>query len=757
MTTTPNRRARTTRSLAIAAILAVVATAGTITACARPDGSPKSPAAINIAAAPTSAKKPVTDTFHGVKVTEDYRWLEDAANPDVTKWIQQQNAYTRGVLDSLPNRQAIEARVSGILSAKTIKWGGVSVVNGHTFAMKTEPPKQQPFLVVLDSLDKPESARVLVDPGTIGTAGQTSMDWYAPSPDGSMVAVSLSAGGSESGDVHVFDVKTGKQIDVVIPRVNGGTAGGSLAWAPDGKGFYYTRYPRGEERPKDDMDFYMQVYFHALGTPTAQDRYETGKDLPRIAEIVLDTHSSKTAHNGTVLATVQKGDGGEFIFFLRSPAGQWKQIAQYEDRIVQAVFGPDDALYLISRKNAPRGKVLRMTLDKATLASAKEIIAQGDDTIVSGFGDDAGNIAVGQNTIYLTCQLGGPSEIRAYDHTGKHLPSPVQFGVASMSGLHKHGTDGLLFNQTSYLQPSSWWVYDPASHATTVTGLQTNSPVNFDNYEVTREMAKSKDGTMVPVNIIYKKGLKLDGTSPTLLTAYGGYGVNITPSYRPVTLALLEQGFVWAQANIRGGGEFGESWHLQGNLTKKQNVFDDFAAAADHLVNRGYTSNARLAIEGGSNGGLLVGASLVQNPAKYAAVVAHVGIYDMLRVELSPNGAFNVPEFGTVKDKAQFDALYAYSPYHNVKDGVTYPATLFLTGMNDPRVDAMQSRKMTARLQAAALSIKTSSPAANPILLRTSFDSGHGIGTPLKERIAQAVDAHSFLLWKLGVRYQPAN
>src|SRR5262249_32077632 len=263
--------------------------------------------------------------------------------------------------------------------------------------------------------------------------------------------------------------------------------------------------------------------------------------------------------------------------------------------------------------------------------------------------------------------------------------------------------------------------------------------------EVVREFATSKDGTKVPVSIIMSKGTKRDGSHPALVTGYGGYGVSITPSFSATRRILLDQGFVCAVANIRGGGEFGEPWHLQGNLAKKQNVFDDFAAVLQLLIDRGYTSREKLAIEGGSNGGLLMGAVLTQHPELMKTVVAHVGIYDMLRVELSANGVFNIAEFGTVKNQDQFRALYAYSPYHHVREGLHYPSILFLTGANDPRVDPMQSRKMTARLQAVA-------PSDVPILLRTSANSGHGGGTGLSERIEQTVDVLAFLFDQLAVK-----
>jgi len=693
---------------------------------------------VHAAPPPSAEKLPVADAYHGVTITDDYRWLEDWSKPEVKAWSEAQNAHARGVLDALPSVPAIRARVTEVLSAQSVSYSSLKHNSGKLFAMTKQPPKQQPFLIVMDSAFHPDTARVLVDPNTMDSEGTTSIDWFIPSPDGKLVAVSLSKGGSESGDVHLYDVASAKPTGEVVPRVNGGTAGGSLAWTNDGKGFFYTRYPRAGERPEADMDFYMQVYFHPLGSPTSQDVYETGKDFPRIAEIQLDIDKE----TGAVLATIQKGDGGEFFHVLRAPEGGWTQVSQYSDRIVQAAFAPEKTLFLISRKDAPRGKVLRGSWTKPVTAAAT-VLPEGQDALVSDFWDPS-VMVVTPSRLYLTYQLGGPSEIRVFSHDGADQRDPTQAPVSSVSGMTHLEGDDILFNMVSYVDPAAWYHFDGKTGATNKTALVSTSPVDFSDCEVVREFATSKDGTKVPVNIIRKKGLALDGSHPCMVTGYGGYGVNITPGYSAGDRVLIDQGFVLAEANIRGGGEFGDAWHRQGNLTRKQNVFDDFAAACRHVIDRKYTTSERLAIQGGSNGGLLMGAILTQHPGLAKAVVSHVGIYDMLRVELSANGAFNIPEFGTVKDEDQFKALRAYSPYHNVKEGVQYPSILFLTGANDPRVDPMQSRKMTARLQAAGA----------PALLRTSADSGHGGGTALSEKIEQAVDVDAFLFHHLGIKYQ---
>jgi prolyl oligopeptidase len=694
-----------------------------------------------LAAPPETPKKPVTDTYHGVTVTDDYRWLEDANDKTVQKWSDAQNAHARSVLDKLPGVEQLRERLTKIMAAKSTSHGAFAVRGEKVFALRRQPPKQQPFLVVLPAADKPDAARVLVDPNDLDKKGTTTIDWYVPSWDGKLVAVSLSKGGSEDGDVTIYDVESGKTVDVVVPRVNGGTAGGDLAWAPDDKGFYYTHYPRPGERPPADLDFFQQLYFHALGSPTEKDRYELGKDLPRIAEIKVEAdHAS-----GRVLASVQNGDSGEFLQFVRSPEGKWKQFAEYKDAAVQAAFGPKDDLFVVSRKDAPRGKVLKLSAADPDLGKAAVVVPAGDDTIVTDFYGSTSRHTVlpTAGRLYVTYQLGGPSAFRCFTLDGKSLAAPKQPDVGSVRGLAPAGGEDVLFTASSYTQPATVYQFRAASGETVKLPLTSPPVVDLSDVTVVREFATSKDGTKVPVNILMPKGAKRDGTNPCLTTGYGGYGLNREPGFRPELRVLFDHGFVVAVVNLRGGGEYGEEWHRAGMLTKKQNVFDDFAAALQYLIDRKYTSPDKLAIEGGSNGGLLMGAMLTQHPDLMKCVVSHVGIYDMLRVELSPNGAFNIPEFGSVKDPAQFKALYAYSPYHNVKDGTKYPAVLFLTGANDPRVDPMQSRKMTARLQAAY--------PGGVVLLRTSASSGHGLGTALSERIEETTDVDAFLFDQLGV------
>lgn len=697
---------------------------------------------------PVADREPVTDVYHRVTVTDDYRWLEDWSDDRVKAWSDRQNAYARGYLDALPSRDAIERRLTELLSAPITRYGDLHAVGGRLFAIKTQPPKEQPFLVVMDSAGAPDTARTLVDPANLDAAGTTTIDWYVPSPDGSVVAVSLSSKGTESGDLHFFDVATGERIHEVIERVNGGTAGGSLAWTPDGDAVLYTRYPRTGERPEDEMAFYVHVYRHTLGTDPAEDTYELGHGLPKIAEFELKAHHD----TGRFIATVQDGDGGDFAHFVRQPDGTWHRVSWFKNGIKQAYFGSDGTVYLINRKNAPRGEVL--TLDPATpdASNARLFIAEGEDTVVSNFWSAPSITTIG-DTVLVEYQTGGPSEIRAFNAAGEPIEGPRQLPVSSVGAMipitSADGSRQLLFSNGSFTELTGWYRWDPDAGTTTPTALNTEPPADLSDVTVLREFATSKDGTKVPVNILVPPGVSRSGDNPVVINGYGGYGISLTPYYRTNVADLLEQGVIYCVVNLRGGGEFGSDWHRQGNLTNKQNVFDDFQAAIEHMIDRGYTNPDKVGIIGGSNGGLLMGATFTQRPDLTACVVSYVGIYDMLRVELSANGVFNIPEFGTVTNPDHFRAMHAYSPYHNVRDGVTYPPILFLTGANDPRVDPMQSRKMTARLQA------TGTP--NPVLLRTSMDSGHGGGTALSERIAQTVDVHAFIYDSLGVEYTADN
>jgi prolyl oligopeptidase len=685
--------------------------------------------------APATPVAIVTDAYHGVAVTDPYRWLEKGDDKRVRDWSLAQDDHTRAYLDALAVRKPIYDRLMNLTSEASPSYSRLYPVGDKIFATYNQPPKQQPMIAVLGSDADPATARIIVDPNALNPNGTTAIDWWAPSPDASMVAVSLSDGGSEDGSLHIFDVASAKDIGEVIPRVQYPTGGGSLAWAADSKGFYYTRYP-GPERPAQEQHFYQRIYFHRLGADWEHDVLIAGSDFPKVAEIALDNRQNPRI----VVASVANGDGGEYAHYLIGPHGKVTQVTRFEDKVIAAVAGPDGNLYLVSRKEAPHGKLLRLPLSDPVLMHATEIVPAGEPVL------EGGGVVVTERALYLRQLIGGPSQVVRFDLAGKRLgvlPSPEVASVGQVVPL----SDGtLLYPISSYLRPTYFARFDETSGRSEVSKLAPSSPVKFDDSEVIRVFITSKDGTKVPINIIRKIGTQTDASNPVLLTGYGGFGISLVPRFLGADRRLwLDGGGVFVIANLRGGGEYGEEWHAQGALTRKQNVFDDFIAAAHYVIDQHYATPARLAIIGGSNGGLLMGAAFTQHPELFRAVVSQVGLYDMLRVELDPNGSFNTTEFGSVKDDHQFKALYAYSPYHHVVDGTNYPAIFMATGDNDGRVNPMHSRKMIARLQAAIAS-------GRPVYLSINRRAGHGIGSALSIRVNQSADYIAFLYDQLGMK-----
>jgi prolyl oligopeptidase len=695
---------------------------------------------------PETPRKAITDVHHGVAVTDEYRWLEKTDDPAVRKWIETQNRHARAALDRLPALKPVRERLGQLDADPAPSFFVLQPRAGRLFALKREQGKEQPYLVVLESADKPDSARVLVDPNALDPKGKTTIDFYTPSADGTLVAVSLSEGGSEEGTLRVFEVATGKKRPDIIPRICYPTAGGCIAWDADAAGFCYTRYPRGKERPKEDHNFYQQVYHHKLGESTDQDTYVLGKDFPRIAEIFLD----RSDDGQWLLATVQKGDGREFEHHLQGSDGQWKLFSRYADETDAIAFGrgEDKAVYYLSLDGAPRGKILRGPLLKSdsTLRS-DTVVPEGKTAIVGLDWQQTRMIPRFVPTpggLFVLEVDGGPSRVRFFPRKGGDpvvVPLP---DVSSVNEMVPLTGDEVLLNVETFTAAAAWYAYKKGDATLRRSALSPPGKGGWDDIEVDRQFATSRDGTRIPMTLLYRKGLKKDGGNPTLLYAYGGYSWTLAPHFDATRRLWLEKGGVCAIANLRGGGEYGEEWHRAAMLTKRQNAYDDFFACARLLIDAQYTNPKRLAIEGGSNGGLLMGVALTQHPELFRAVVAHVGLYDMLRFEIHPNGAFNTSEYGSVKNAEQFKALHAYSPLHHVKDGTAYPAVLMLAGANDGRVDPSHSYKMAARLQAATSS-------GRPVLLRVSFDSGHGLGDSHSAGVDRRADVYAFLFEQLGV------
>jgi prolyl oligopeptidase len=690
--------------------------------------------------APATPQHPVTDQYQGVSVTDPYRWLENAQDPAVHQWSLAQDTRTRNYLDGLPLRERMYQRLMKQISATSPFYDHLQVAGDRVFALYTQPPKQQRMIALLTNAADPQLARIVVDPNAINPAGTTAVDWFAPSPDGRWLAVSMSDNGSEDGTLHLFEVATGKDQALRIPRVQFPTGGGSVAWREDAKGFWYTRYP-GQERPSAEQHFYQRVYFHSLGADPARDALVLGEDLPKIAEILLDNRYDPKI----IIASVANGDGGEFEHFLIDAAGHVTQVTHFADRIVAAAAAPDGSLYLISRKGAPRGALLMLPPGDTEIAHAKVVAPESDGVMQSAGEVFETPIVATSALVYLPELVGGPSRVSLYDHAGAargELPLPP---FASVAEVHPLSDGSVLYRVETYLQPPAFLRYDPTARRSSPTKILETSPVSFTDAVVTRETARSKDGTAVPFNIVRRKGAPPTQPAPLLLYGYGGYGISEIPTFLGSRARLwLDGGGIYVDTNLRGGGEFGEAWHQAGALTRKQNVFDDFIAVAEWLIAHHYTDREHLAIMGESNGGLLMGAVMTQRPDLFRAVVSRVGIYDMLRVELDPNGTFNTAEFGSTKDAAQFQALYADSPYHHVKDGTSYPAVLMLTGETDGRVNPAHSRKMIARLQAATSS-------KQPVMLTINSHAGHGMGSALSIVVNQYADIDAFLFDQLGM------
>jgi prolyl oligopeptidase len=682
-------------------------------------------------------REPVTTTYHGEVVAEDYRWLEESSER-TEAWTAAQDARARAYLDSLVSHEPIRKRVAEILKVESTTYARPLRAGSTYFALKTKPPLQQPLLVALTALDDLSSERVVVDPNALDESGATTIDWYVPSPNGAMVAVSLSSHGTEDGSLHVYDATTGELADAVVPHVNSGTAGGSLAWRYDAQGFWYTRHPERGTVPDEDLGFRQDVWFHRLGSGPGDDVRELSGVFAdsRIAENFL----SSSADGRWVMDRVQKGDGGEWQLFLRSQddGSDWRLVADLTDKWIHAVFG-GTSLFVLSVKDAPHGQVLRLDLvGDARAADAFVVVPSGPVTIEQ--------IATTGTGLWVADIDGGPSAIRRFDHDGTQLPEVALPDTCSVDALVALGADQVAWAVETFVSPRQWWVQGDDDPQPRRTALDTVTPVHFTGIDVERVFATSKDGTRVPINVLLSRSTPRDGSAPTALYGYGGYAISLKPRFDPSWLPWLEQGGVLAVANIRGGGEYGQEWHHAGRLLAKQNCFDDFIACAEHLVAIGVTRRDRLGLIGGSNGGLLVGAVLTQRPDLAAAVVCAVPVLDALRSELTPNGAFNVTEFGTVEDPETFKALRAYSPYHNVRDGTPYPAVLFTAGEFDPRVEAHHAKKMTARLQAATSSNE-------PVLLRME-SGGHGIGQSLDQLVDDVADYLTFLFDRLGARYQ---
>ena len=683
---------------------------------------------------PKAKVDPVEDTVQGHKIVDPYRYLENAADPATTLWVDHELAYTRSLLDPLPGREKINARLAQLLSIGSI---GIPQAGGKFyFHTRRDAGQNQPILYVREGLNGED--RVLLDINKLSADGTVALDWWYPTEDGKYLAYGTSPNGSEESTLRILDPSTGKTLPDSIERTNAA----SLAWLRDDSGFYYTRYPKKGEVPEGQEVYHRHVFFHALGTDSAKDPLIFGEG--RAAEEWPDISLSDDDRWLLIAA----GDGFTKVnLFLLDRQSKDRQSKNPPVEITtgkDSLYGGEvfrGKLYIMTNEDAPHFRVFVADAANPKREHWKELIPQSDAVMQ--------NASVAGGKLVVEYEHNVASELKVFSLEGRKLaeiPQPAIGNVYEVS--NRHDRNELFFGFQSFTVPPSIYRYDLESGSSTLWARVDAPSIDSSAYNVRQEWYRSKDGTKVPMFIVAKKGLARDGKNPTLLTGYGGFDISNSPAFSRNAYLWMEHGGVYAVANIRGGAEFGEDWHRAGMLDKKQNVFDDFIAAAEYLIAEKYTSPEHLAIQGGSNGGLLMGAMITQRPDLFRAVVCQVPLLDMLRYQNFKVARLWVPEYGSADDPKQFDWLYAYSPYHHVKPGAEYPAILFMTADSDSRVDPMHAKKMAALMQAEA---KNGASRDRPILLRIDNKAGHGMGKPITKQVEESTDVYSFLFWQLGM------
>lgn len=691
---------------------------------------------------PATKKVEQSDEYHGTKVADPYRWLEDDArtSKEVADWVEAQNKVTFGYLEQIPQREAIKARLTELWNYE--RYSAPTKFGGRYFFTKNDGLQNQAVLYVMESLGA--EPRVLLDPNTLSKDGTVALAGTSVSEDGKLLAYGLAASGSDWNEWKVRDVATGKDLDDHLKWVKFSGA----SWMKDGSGFFYSRF----DAPKEGAAFQesnvnQQVYFHKVGTPQSEDKLVYKRpDHPKW------TFGSFVTEDGQWLITSVSEAGVKNLLFYApimkdgSFPKPTELISEFEaDFSFVGNDGP--VFYIRTDSGAPRGRLIAIDTRKPAKADWKVIIPEAPETLQ---GVDFVN-----NTLITSYLKDATTRIRMWTPEGKHVRDVEFPGLGTAGGFGGHRTDTETFYAfNSFTAPPVVYHYDMVSGKSTVFKT---SKVKFNpaDYETKQVFYSSKDGTRVPMFITHKKGIKLDGNNPTLLYAYGGFNISMTPSFSVANLGWLEMGGVYAMPNLRGGGEYGEEWHKAGTKTDKQNVFDDFIAAAEWLISNNYTKSSKLAIYGGSNGGLLVGACMTQRPDLYGACIPAVGVMDMLRFHKFTAGRFWTEDYGSSEDAEhpeQFKALFAYSPYHTLlnKGKTKYPPTLITTADTDDRVVPGHSFKFAAAIQAMQAGDA-------PVLIRIETKAGHGAGKPTSKIIEEAADRLAFLVKNLGVETAPKN
>jgi prolyl oligopeptidase len=678
---------------------------------------------------PETTKKPVVDTYFETKVTDNYRWLEDDRSPETEAWVKAENAVTFDYLKKIPYREQLKERLSALWNYEKV---GTPFIEGdYTYYYKNDGLQNQ---YVIYRKDKEGKEEVFLDPNGFSKDGTTSLGSVSFTKDGKTVAYSISEGGSDWRKVIIMDAETKeiKEDTLVDVKFSG------ISWKGN-EGFFYSSYdkPKGSElSAKTDQH---KLYFHKLGTPQSEDKVIFGA-TPEEKHRYVGGYLTEDDRYLLISASTSTSGNKLFIKDLNNPKAKLVSIVDNFDSDTYVIDNRGSKLYLVTNLNAPNKKVVTVDAANPTPDQWVDFIAETENVL---------SPSTGAGYFFAEYMVDAVSKVMQYDFDGTLIREVKLPGVGSAGGFGgKTTAKELYFSFTNYNTPSSSYKFDPKTGDYQVYWTP-NISFNSDDYESKQVFYTSKDGTKVPMIITYKKGIELNGKNPTILYGYGGFNVSLTPSFSIGNAVWMEQGGVYAVPNLRGGGEYGKKWHDAGTQMKKQNVFDDFIAAAEYLIAEKYTSSDFLAIRGGSNGGLLVGATMTQRPELMKVALPAVGVLDMLRYHTFTAGAGWAYDYGTSEQsKEMFEYLKAYSPVHNVKDGVAYPATLVTTGDHDDRVVPAHSFKFAAELQAHQ-------KGNNPVLIRIETNAGHGAGTPVAKTIEQYADIFGFTLYNMGFKALP--
>ncbi|MEC7529930.1 MAG: prolyl oligopeptidase family serine peptidase [Pseudomonadota bacterium] len=659
------------------------------------------------------------DNYHGTVVSDPYRWLEEEKSEEVSAWVESQNTLARPYLAELPSRERYKERLTALWDYE--KYSTPYMVNGKLFYSYNDGLQNQYVLYMADGVNgEPE---VLIDPNTLSEDGTVSMASTELSPKASFLAYMLSDGGTDWKTIHVRDTSKKSDLTDTIK----GIKFSNIAWLPDESGFFYSRYPQNEAGKYDDSQT-VSIYFHAIGTAQSEDKKVFAFDN----KPTWNPYPSVVQDGKTLLISVFEGyqANGVYAKSLVNDNSELVPVFDKWDGRYDLIGEHDDELFFTSTANAPRGKVIKVDFDGGVKAT---------ETVIESTSDTLSSVSLLGEKLFAQYLKDVKGQVSVFDLNGKKIDEIAFTDIGSVSGFYgSKNADTTFYKLTGFTNPGQVFAYDVKSGESSLF-KSIDTGVNYDDYETKQIFYTSKDGTKVPMFIVHKKGLKLDGNNKTLLYGYGGFNISLLPRYSVSRMVWVEQGNVLAIANLRGGGEYGQQWHKAGTKLDKQNVFDDFIAAGEYLVESGYTTPEKMGIQGGSNGGLLVGATLTQRPDLFSAALPAVGVLDMLRYHTpSANARAWSSDYGLSENKDEFEALYAYSPLHNTKPGTCYPATLVTTGDHDDRVVPWHSYKFAAQLQA-------DQSCDNPILLRVETRAGHGAGTPTWMQIEGYADQWAFL------------